>query len=345
MIMSSLTEMSFIRNNCLNPIFYIMRKVLYTLAGIAAFISVASCNKNSGSSSKESDVVFNVQLASGAVTKVDGISEAASVDVLDVFVYDASGSYISSIVPTVTKTDQTHYVVKMRLLNNVAYNFVFFAQKSGSYTYSADKKTITVDYSSIPANNDAYDAFYARVNNYTVPGIFTQNVTLHRPFAQINFGSVKTDYEAALASQVTFDASLKTSITVSQAPSVLSLLDGSVSVPVDAVFQASAYMGSTASSNTLSVDSSVFPGATPVRYIGMAYILAGSDAASTVTKVTLNYSGSQNGNAFNSARDVTNVPVRANYRTQIVGNVFTDEGTFNITLDPAYYTPEQNVNL
>ena len=307
-------------------------------------LAAVSCNK-SVQGGKETEVQFSVALATGASTKVDGISEAANVDKLDVFVYDANGNYLSTIIPTVSPIDQTHYSVRMRLVSNVKYNFVFFAQKSGSYAYSADKKTITIDYSAIPANNDAYDAFYARINNYTVPGVFSQNVTLHRPFAQINFGSAKADYEAATASQVAFDATLKTSVTVNQAPSVLNLLDGSVSTPVNAVFQSSAYMGSADASSTLTVDSSVFPGAAPVRYIGMVYILAASDAASTATKVTLSYSGSQNGNAFSSSRDVTNVPVRSNYRTQIVGNVFTDEGMFNITLDSAFYTPEQNVNL
>lgn len=63
------------------------------------------------------------------------------------------------------------------------------------------------------------------------------------------------------------------------------------------------------------------------------------------TKVSLGINGLQNGNAFSATREVTNVPVRRNYRTQIVGNVFTDEGTFNVTIVPTYETPDYDKNL
>ena len=313
---------------------------LLAMAGMLA----ASCNKHAGSA-KEAEVTFTVNLAKNPSTKVDGVSEASLIDALDVFVYDAAGSYLSTVVPTVTKTDQTHYNVRMRLLNNVKYNFVFFAQKSGTYAYAADKKTITIDYSTMLTNADASDAFYARVNDYTVSGAFTQPVTLTRPFAQINFGSAKADYQAAEASQVKFDATLKTAISVKQAPSVLNLLTGLVGTPVDVSFQPNTYMGSAAGSGTLTVSDADFPGATPVRYMGMVYVLADASSTTTLSQVSMSISGTQNGNSFASTREIANVPVRGNYRTQIVGNVFTDEGVFNITLDPAYQTPDFSANL
>lgn len=321
-----------------------MRKLIYSFAGLSALVLLASCNKTAGSSN-ESELSFTVNLAQSPSTKVDGVSEAALIDVLDVFVYDASGSYLANVVPAVTKTDQTHYNVKMRLLNNVKYNFVFFAQKSGAYAYSADRKSITIDYAAKAANSDAADAFYARVTDYTVSGNFSQTVTLTRPFAQINFGSAKADYLAAEASQVSFDSSLKTGITIEQVPTILNLLTGVVSAPQDVTFLPGTYMGNMAGSETLTVSDTAFPGAAPVRYMGMVYILADAEAPATLSKVALSLSGTQNGNAFSSTREVTNVPVRANYRTQIVGNVFTDEGSFMITLAPAYLTPDNSLNL
>ena len=303
-----------------------------------------ACNKTADDGKTEA--VFQVSLAQSAQTKVDGVSEAAAVDHLDVFVYDASGKYLSTIQPTVTPVvGNTQYTVKMRLLNNVKYSFVFFAQKTGTYTFAADKSTLTIDYSTMLTNADASDAFYARVNDYTVSGAFTQPVTLTRPFAQINFGSAKADYQAAEASQVKFDATLKTAISVKQAPSVLNLLTGLVGTPVDVSFQPNTYMGSAAGSGTLTVSDADFPGATPVRYMGMVYVLADASSTTTLSQVSMSISGTQNGNSFASTREIANVPVRGNYRTQIVGNVFTDEGVFNITLDPAYQTPDFSANL
>jgi len=321
-----------------------MKRVLYAFAALAVLLQVASCNK-SASSGNDVEMAFNVSFTQLPATKVDGVSEAANIDVLDVFVYDAAGTYLANVVPTVTKTDQTHYTVKMRLINNVTYNFVFFAQKSGTYTYAADKKTITINYSAITANSDLADAFYARVNNFTVSSTFSQAVTLTRPFAQINFGSVKTDYLSAEASQVAFDDNLKTAITVKQAATKLNLLTGVASDPADVTFLPGVYMGKASASATLTVNETSFPGATPVRYMGMVYILANPESATTLTKVSLGINGLQNGNAFSSTREVTNVPVRRNYRTQIVGNVFTDEGTFNVTIVPTYETPDYDKNL
>lgn len=321
-----------------------MRKSLCFLAGLGAIVIAASCNKKAASV-EESEVVFQIEISQDPSTKVDGVSEAALVDTLNVFVFDADSSYISTIVPTVTKTDQTHYNVKIRLLNNVTYHFAFFAQKKGTYAFSSDKKTIAIDYTGMSANSDASDAFFAHINGYTVSGSFTRSVTLSRPFAQINFGAVKADYQAAAASQVAFDETLNTAITVKQAPTVLNLLSGEVSAPTDVSFLPAVYMGNTAASANLTVTPEAFPGATPVRYMGMVYILADAETASTLSKVTMSISGLQNGSAFSSSRDVTNVPVRRNFRTQIVGNVFTDEGTFNITLVPVYDTPDNEENL
>ena len=225
------------------------------------------------------------------------------------------------------------------------YNFVFFAQKTGTYSFSADKKTLTVDYSSMLTNVDASDAFYARINDYTVSGAFTQPVTLTRPFAQINFGSAKADYLAAEASQVAFDTTLKTAISLKQVPSVLNLLTGLAGTPVDKSFLPGTYMGNSSGSATLTVSEDAFPGASPVRYMGMVYVLADGSVPMTLPQVSISISGSQNGNAFSSSRNLTNVPIRANYRTQIVGNVFTDEGDFNITIDPVYLTPDITEDL
>ena len=322
-----------------------MRKTLfYTFAGLTLMVLSVSCSKTA-TGGQEIEARFVLDLSQGSATKVDGVSEAAHIDALDVFVYDASGAYLSTIVPTVTKTDQTHYNVSIRLLNNVTYSFVFFAQKSGTYAYSADKKTITVDYSAMLANSDDADAFCARVSNYNVSGSFTRTVTLTRPFAQINVGSAKADYQAAEASKLAFDATLKTTFSVKQAPTVMNLLTGQVSVPKEIEFLANVYMGNASASSTLSVSGTAFPGATPVRYMGMVYVLADPSSITTLTKVGISVTGLQNGNAFSATREVTNIPVRANYRTQIVGNVFTEEGAFNISLDPDFHTPDNEGNI
>lgn len=320
-----------------------MRK-FFTIFGLAALVfAAASCSKVEAEQQPTETTVlatFNVDLTQNAQTKVDGVSEAANVDVLNVFVYDASGNYIATVTPTISKTDQTHYNVSMRLLNNVTYNFVFFAQKTGTYAFSTDKKTITINYSALYANDDTIDAFYAHVNNFTVSGDFTESVTLTRPFAQINFGAILPDYNAAVAAQVAFDNTLLTSITVDKVPSVLNLLDGTTSTPVTATFVAKTFIGNASASSTLTVNGTTIPASDqPIRYIAMAYVLSDPTAV-TVNKVTLSMNGFQNSSAFTSTREVTNVPVRRNYRTNILGSAYTSQGTFQVVIDPNYNTPD-----
>lgn len=314
-----------------------MKKLLYSLAALATLLFAAGCAKEQlPQDGRDGDLVeatFQVALSNQAATKVDGVSEAANVDELDVFVYDKNGDWLNTLIPAVTKVDQTHYTVTMKLIRNVQYSFVFFAQKSGTYTFADNKKTIMIDYTAGRTNDDTRDAFYAVEKDYTVTAAFSKDITLTRPFAQINFGSVASDYAAAVASKVAFDATLTTKITVKQAPSVLNLLDGTTGTPVDVAFQANRYQG-----GTLNVSGTTD---TPVRYMAMAYVLASSGSA-TATTVTLDVAGKQNGNEVDIQHNIANVPFQRNYRTNIFGDVFSVNGQFNVTTDPAFNAPDHD---
>ncbi len=314
-----------------------MKRIVYILA--AAFIMFAGCAKEgSGVSGNSTELSFNVALTGKALSKVDGVSEAASVDTLDVFIYDENGEWIDTAEPVVTQgADNLHYNVKVKLVRNVVYNFVFFAQKKGTYAFSADKKTLGIDYNSLLCNKDSLDAFYARENNYKVTGAFTKNITLYRPFAQINFGSVQSDYAAAVASKVDFTSgTLKSAIKLSSVADTLHLLDGTTSGSVDAQFMLNDWQG-----DTLTVSGATD---TPVHYIAMTYVLASTDKE-MVNEVRLDVAGKQNGIDFAIDHEIANVPIQRNYRTNIIGDIFSIEGQFNIIIDPIYNTPDHDKNL
>jgi hypothetical protein len=317
-----------------------MMRLRYLIPVLAAFV-LAGCSKNEPlpSGNDYAEASFSVALSNEAATKVDGVSEAASVDKLDVFVYDANNVWLNTVTPTVAKVDQTHYTVKVKLIRNVTYSFVFFAQKTGTYTFSDDKQTITIDYNSgALTNDDARDAFYAAELNYTVDGPFTKDITLRRPFAQVNFGSVKADYDAAVASKVAFDATLKTKISLKQAATVLNLLDGTTATPVDVTFAEDVFVGKTDATKFLTT-SGAPASAEPVYYMAMAYVLASTDKE-IATTVTLDVEGKQNGVDFAIQHNVANVPFQRNYRTNIIGDIFSVDGQFNVIIDPIYATPD-----
>ena len=74
----------------------------------------------------------------------------------------------------------------LRLVASQTYDFVFWADCSTGDHYNTDDLTnITVkgDYA---GNNDEFDAFTGALLDYQVTGAFSENITLRRPFGQLN---------------------------------------------------------------------------------------------------------------------------------------------------------------
>ena len=313
-----------------------MRKLLYTLAGLSALALFASCNKEAQLTGGEDGATvkasFTVQLPDAVQTKA--ISDGSGATQLLFKVYDQSNKHLPNLDQTITVSDRKA-TVTVNLVKGVKYQYVFWAQTPNQYTLDADNATLTITPADM-MNSDAWDAFYWHEPLAEVTAAFSKTITLRRPFAQINFGSLKADYQAAEASQVAFDATLKTWISMEQVPTVLNLLDGTVGTPKDLAFQSNAWIGNSDSTQFLTVT-----GFTEVRYVEMAYVLAAPAPQGQLGKVILNIGGKQNGNDFTATRTVTNVPYCRNYRTHVVGHVFTDEGTFHVIVEPAY---DDNLN-
>ena len=253
--------------------------------------------------------------------------------------YDQNGKHLD-LDQTVTVNPDLTATVNVNLVKGVQYQFVFWAQKPDQYTagIATDKKSLTI----APAgmmNSDDWDAFYWHEPLAEVTGPFTKDITLRRPFAQINVGAPVTlnasdertagDFFAASKSGIAIDpAALMTAYTL-KVNNTLDLLTGAISGEAE-------------------VDMALLPrpdefltvSGTKYDYAAMAYVLAGPDEGATLD-LELKLQTKQNGTTpINLTRSVPSVPIRRNYRTNILGNVFTVEGTFNIIVDPIYYIPD-----
>ena len=96
------------------------------------------------------------------------------------------------------------------------YSFLFWAsvnKENSPYSFGVDGKTITVDYNDAKANDESRDAFLGVVKNKAVEASFEENVTLKRPFAQINF--LTDDIADAGKNGLTIDENTHSSITPS----------------------------------------------------------------------------------------------------------------------------------
>lgn len=318
-----------------------MKRYLKTITAVVlAALTTAACQKeNFGDATpagQEVDVTLDL-LAPQIGTKSYGDGTTAKTVYVHVYQQDANGlTYIQPAAegeglktPSQSLTlSGLKATYSTRLVTGQTYTFVFWAQADNApYTYDTNAKTITVDYTSAKGNDESRDAFYNVLPNVKIEGAYTASVQLTRPFAQLNFGVTSEDYAAAKAAGLEVTAA---QVKLTNAATSLNLLDGSVSGAEDVTFAAAALP-----TETLSAAGATY------KYVAMDYVLVGK-SAKTLSEVTLTLTA----NGVQSATPeftYSNVPLQANYRTNIVGNLFTSPAEVNITIDPAFDTPAHNV--
>ncbi|HCZ22701.1 MAG TPA: hypothetical protein DHU72_04550 [Rikenellaceae bacterium] len=216
-----------------------------------------------------------------------------------------------------------------RLVTGQTYTFVFWAQADGApYTYDPASQTVTVNYTNAAGNDENRDAFYNVLANVKIEGAYTASVQLTRPFAQLNFGA--SDYEEAKAAGLTVtDAQVK----LTHAATSLNLLDGTTAGDETVSFARTALPSDP--------NATLTAGGKDYKYVAMDYVLVGK-SAKTLSEVTLTLTAT---GAQSATPEFTysNVPLQANYRTNIVGNLFTSPAEVQIEVTPGFGTPDNDV--
>ena len=158
-----------------------------------------------------------------------------------------------------------------------------------------------------------------------VKGAVSQNITLKRPFAQLNIGT--NDMEAAKTAGLKTDA-LQSSVKVSGIFKSMNLMTGEVSNSVDVTF----------GSNAIPKEKFTVEG-NEYDYLALNYLLVSTD------KGLVNCEFSYTDGATTDTRTIDNVPVQRNYRTNIFGSLLTGSVDFDITIDPDFETPDYGVSV
>lgn len=320
-----------------------MKRYFKTITAVVlAALTTAACQKeNFGDATpagQEVDVTLDL-LAPQIGTKSYGDGTTAKTVYVHVYQQDAKGglTYIQPAADGASlKTPSQSLTLNglkatysTRLVTGQTYAFVFWAQADNApYTYDAEAKTITVDYASAKGNDESRDAFYNVLPNVKIEGAYTASVQLSRPFAQLNFGAA--DYEEAKAAGLTVtDAT----VTLTHAATSLNLLKGTTAGDETVTFVKAALP---ADPNDI-----LKAGGKDYKYVAMDYVLVGK-SAKTLSDVTLTLTATGTQSATPKFT-YSNVPLQANYRTNIVGNLFTSPAEVNITVDYAFDTPAHNV--
>lgn len=298
-----------------------MKQTKYILAAALAVLALG-CNKEQVAvdgtpDGEEVAVTFAAELP-GTITKA--IGDGLTAKNLSVAVYDDASNAAGTHIVALDKTavfDALHTTVEYSLVKGKTYHFIFWAQAEGApYTFNPETKKVAINYTGA-ANDEKRDAFYA-VKTLKVTGPATEPVQLHRPFAQVNFGT--SDSAAATDAGVTPTASL---FTATDAASSFDVFAGEGTDPVRISFTEA----------TLPAERLTLKDGTSYTYLAMNYFIPTGKLSETHVS---NLSATFKGATDDVVISVPSAKVQANYRTNIVGNLLTDQVVFNVEIVPAF---------
>lgn len=322
-----------------------MKHIFKTLITLTALTVLFGCSReeNYNPVLPEDVIHATFQLKTGSIA-TKAFSDGLSADGLLVGLYNKQGegdNATLTYLQDLSVTDLTKIPVsgkaatfETNLVRGQNYVLVFWAQKKTSAAYTLDFATQTLTVSTTgDANDESRDAFYKVFETGTISETNFQfsGIELTRPFAQINVLAPNEDVTAAALSKVIFT---KSAMTVSKAPKTMNLLTGAVgdftaTYTMDAAAITEPVFGSFAETHT---------------YIAMNYVLG--DDAKKLYDIDLDVYSTVNGEEQSPIHfDVDNAPAQRNYRTNVIGNVFTLDTQFNIIINPIYNEPSYEEGL
>lgn len=301
----------------------------FATAAVLAVLA-AACTKSSDSIQTEIPVTVSLSLPEIGTKAIADGQKVNKVHCI-VFRNDKLINH-SDVTKTITMSNgQATYTT--RLISGQTYKIAFWAEVSDNTYYTVDytNAIVTVSYNSA-GNDENRDAFFNAVEYTVTDATSALNVTLKRPFAQLNYGLSADD--KALADAISPIAKAEVSLD-GGAYTKLNLLTGNVSAPatVPVVFASAPVI----SSEKLKVQPAGATAITEYEYLSMNYILVDQEVTPNAT-LTL-YDAS---NVIVTTVGTSLVPLKRNFRTNIVGNLISEPAQINIVVDPAFNTSDYN---
>lgn len=349
-----------------------MKKFIFSaIAAIGLLLSPSCSDENEAlsGSGNEALVSFSVNLADGIQTKATiGDGTKAKNLVVDVFEKNTTNDEYTQVGGLRQKHDGAFNdglttTVNFNLVKGKTYRLIFWAQKQSVVSSNANSPYNIDDLSKIKVNYHAgitvdedRDAFLYVTDPITVSGNFSEEVTMTRPFAQLNYLIDKAEYDAAVAAGMVIQ---KAKVTVAKVATELYPLKNSVGVPAENVmFEVTDFPTNFTESPLKNYITLPKPGvaqeSTPTTekyyYLASKYFLvyAGDGAAdkagvsATLATTSLKLQDAS-GDIANYEFKVPAVPVQRNYRTNIYGNLITSEGEFTVNIVPGFSGEDNNL--
>ena len=314
-----------------------MKKLSIFLTLAICVLFAVSCNKQfDGESADEAIVTLNLTADDLTKAYTDGDGTLAKVLTYKVYLQQGETFVPTQISAKVTVTQYPQALV-LRLANSMTYRIACFAQSAAADNAglfdTTDLDAIAINYDEMLANDDMGDVFCATKEFVATPGM-NESVVMHRPFAQINVCAEDYfDYNLSAMSNVLSQVVM----TYHDVPNKFGIVTGVAGedryVPAHVL---SSVQNKTFAAGILGTSRRI--GNNLLTLLSMNYLLAEAEGNTMTVDLTFN---ALDGTQVNSVT-VTNVPYRANYRTNLYGLLVTNQMRFSIDISPIFNEPDYN---
>lgn len=182
--------------------------ILLVALALPLFVCCSEDNPETVGNGDAATLVFRARLDTGIESRA--ISDGTTADRLLVAVYEGETAITETFRREYALNDAMTDGIELRLLSGHDYKVLFWAYDADNTAYTiSGQGVITADYTGYLdggfAKAEQLDAFYA-VSSVTVSGSVAEDITLTRPFAQLNFADNATQPAAgAHYAEIVFD--------------------------------------------------------------------------------------------------------------------------------------------
>lgn len=322
-----------------------MKKNLFmSMLAIAGMLFATSCSQdellNEPTTGDYVSAKFTIGTSDGIATRAT-IGNGTKVDKVACAVYDEKGTELSDLYATRDVVDMKA-TYEIRLAKGQKYRVAFFAYNSTADAYDVTDLTDIIVKDSQNSNIENRDAFTAYVDVDATVNTINEDVTLYRPFAQLNLGVDDTEWTDAVKAGVTV---AKSKIVVTNVYDQFSAYDNAIVATAEP--KTMTFAMNTIPTEELEVDvdrDGTIANTEKFKYLALNYLLVGdAGTEKSLTDVEFVWENSDASKTNSPTTHFKNIPVQRNYRTNIIGKLLTNPATFNIVIDADFIdSPEDD---
>lgn len=323
-----------------------MKKNLFmSMLAIAGMLFATSCSQdellNEPTTGDYVSAKFTIGTSDGIATRAT-IGNGTKADKVACAVYDEDGTELRELYKVVDVEDMKA-TYEIRLAKGQKYRVAFFAYNSEADAYDVQYLTNIKVKESQNSNIENRDAFTAYVDVDATVNTINEDVTLYRPFAQLNLGVDDTEWTDAVKAGVTVT---KSKIVVTNVYDQFSAYDNAIVATAEP--KTMTFAMNTIPTEELEVDvdrDGTIANTEKFKYLALNYLLVGdAGTEKSLTDVEFVWENSDASKTNNPTTHFKNIPVQRNYRTNIIGKLLTNPATFNIVIDAEFQKPDYIVD-